>query len=224
LLEQEFGMRPGWQQCGSGWRVVENRYLKYRQVVRDKWKARRRELQALSAAALAAGAAAGAGSSRTPNSTSSGAEGAASAQGGTADAAAVDAGGAGSSSSSQTSRYRELLHGLQLREQGTSDIEAARVANTTTQLFAADADYTASLLASSDAGPKISFFSRLQQSDLNKVLQQKEVKIGEVLDGLYAEYLAMQSSGGQLVVANSQEAGAGSSRFSMGGSSRCAQS
>ena len=63
---------PDWQQCGGGWRVAENHYLKNR----NDWQAGRSDLQGQTATALAATAGPGAAqacSSRAPNSTSSGA-------------------------------------------------------------------------------------------------------------------------------------------------------
>jgi hypothetical protein len=71
----------------------------------------------------------------------------------------------------------------------------------------------------------MAFLARLQQEDLDKVLQQKHVPPGEVLDGLYEQYSQVQAGGGgELVVGQQREGGSMGKKFGRGVGARCVQS
>jgi hypothetical protein len=251
LLQQECPhLQPGWQQARS-WREVEANYFRIQRSstverissVRRAYRARRHEVLELTAAALAAAAPSAAGPVRAKQPTAAAAAGVGASG---PDGPDADSSGARQGRSSSRSRsssrtegrsssrvrevdrrrhYRELLLSLQLREEGNAQQVAERVAYTTTQLLSSLPEYAQQLLGSGDAGPKMQFLSRLQQGDLNQVLQQKDVPPREVLDGLYEQYGEVQAGGGgELVVGQQGEGGSKGRRFGRGAGPRCVQS
>jgi hypothetical protein len=173
-LEAEFGLLEGWSEASS-WKKVDAKFLPpglHKHNKRVVYRARRRELQALTAAQLAAAGSSGGSSSLSGALVAS-----------------------GSGSSSRIEQCRELLLGLKLRQPGSAEEEALAVGNITTQLCASLPTYMQALLSSSDAGVKLSFLSKLLPEDLDKVLKQDSVPPSEALDGLYEQYRVMQDSG-----------------------------
>jgi len=233
-LEERFKLLPGWRSAAS-WREVESRYARSISSKRSAYRTRRRELQALTAEHLAA---AGGQHSAAAVGSSTGASDMQGGSNGTGQLAAEQreqepaAAGAVSSSQACAGDYdKQMLPQPALRAVGSKDDEAREVAFTTKQLFAHLPEYTEQLLGSGEAGPKMSFFSRIDKADLDRVLGQRQVPPGQLLDALYEQHMAAQSSGGgggqsgvQAGGGQGRAVGPAVARLSKGSTRGCAQS